>query len=53
MTPVQNALFINRLIEDGYPVLSDAVGILNSIENKFSADIKGTQAMYAEILKYP
>jgi len=50
---VQNALFINRLIDDGYPVLSDAVGILDNLGTKLVSNIKGIKAFEADVLKYP
>ena len=50
---VQNALFINRLIEDGYPVLSEAVGMLDSIGSKLMANMKGIKSFEADVLKYP
>jgi len=52
---VQNALFINRLIDDGYPVLSNALGILDNLGNKLVSNIKkkGIMAFEADVLKYP
>lgn len=47
---MQNALFINRLIDDGYPVLSDAVEIIDKLGTKLVSNIKGFEA---DVLKYP